>query len=82
MAEQAYEGVQPVVCIRISLQVHFPGMATPVFLEGMQLSVDGYVYHRYKELGELDRWLHWQATDYVMKNSRVRHVAISAQNGP
>lgn len=62
--------------VRISLQVQFPGMPDPVFLEGMKLSVDRYMYERYKELGELDKWLHWQATDFVMKHSKARRVAI------
>lgn len=62
--------------VRVSLQIQFPGMPRPVFLEGMKLQVDRYMYDRYKELGELDKWLHWQATDYVMKNSKARRVAI------
>ncbi|MFF3363562.1 hypothetical protein [Streptomyces misionensis] len=60
----------------MSLEIQLPGMSGPLFVEGMKLSVDRYMYDRYGELGELDKWLHWQATDYVMKNSKLRSVAI------
>lgn len=62
--------------VRISLQVQFPGMPKPWFVEGMKLMVDKYMYERYREIGELDRWLHHQAVTYVMDNSVARRVAI------
>ncbi|OEJ24311.1 hypothetical protein AS594_07210 [Streptomyces agglomeratus] len=63
------------VTVHISLMVTLPNQK-PVFLEGMRLQVDRHMYERYSELGELDKWLHWQATDFVMKNSVTTRVAI------
>lgn len=74
--QPAYEPWNARVEVRISLEIRFPGMATPVFLEGMKLNVDRYMYERYKELDELDKWLHWQATEFVLENSKVRRAVI------
>lgn len=67
--------------VRISLEVQLPGQLSAVFIEGMRLHVDRHMYARYEELGELDRWLHWQATDYVMKNSKARRVVVDRGEG-
>lgn len=62
------------VDIRTSLMIQLPGMQ-PFFLEGLKLSVDKLMYDRYSEIGELDKWLHWQAVDFLMKNSTTQRVA-------
>lgn len=65
------------VVVHVSLMVTLPGQK-PIFLEGMSLRVDRYMYERYRELGELDKWLQWQAVDFVMKHSTATRVAIEA----
>lgn len=61
--------------VRVSLRIEPPG-ASPIFLEGMKLVVDRYMYECYRDIGELNEWLQWQATDLVMKNGKLTHVAI------
>jgi hypothetical protein len=61
--------------VRLSLQVSLPGHR-PVFIEGMVLQVDRYMYERYQEVGELDAWLHHQVVQHVLSNSTVQKVAL------
>lgn len=62
--------------VRISLEIQFPGMAHPFFIEGMKVIVDRYMYERYEEHGELEQWLHHQAVTHLMDHSRANRVAI------
>lgn len=62
--------------VRLSLEVSIPGHR-PVYVEGIVLHVDRYMYERYWETGELHKWLHWQAVNHVMDNSTLQKVALN-----
>lgn len=63
------------VTVMVSLRLDLPG-GRPFYLEGLKLLLDRLHYEQYKELGDLDQYLHFEAVQALMKNSTVHRVVI------
>lgn len=63
------------VTVMVSLRLDLPG-GQPFYLEGLKLALDRYSYEQYKEFGELDRYLHFEAVQALVKNSTVHRITV------
>lgn len=61
--------------VRVSLQLNTPVYGA-LFIEGLRLSVDRYIYDRRREHGGLEDWLRHEAFHHLRQNSTMTYVAI------
>ena len=68
--------------LEVLLSVQLASPTGPVFLDGLRLCVDRYMYDLYsREPETLELWLQQQAFDWLRQKSTVRSVALGSQQG-
>lgn len=69
--------------LEVLLSVQLASPSGPLFLDGLRLRVDRYMYDLYsREPKTLELWLQQQAFDWLRQNSTVRSVPLGPQQGP
>ena len=61
--------------IRVSLRLNVPAYGD-LFVEGLRLTVDRYMYDRRREHGGLEEWLRHEAFHHLKQNATMTYVAI------